>query len=110
MTDKFIIKYNNSLWALIVYCIALVVLIGLTYERGIVDAMVLFVTLYRLPLSVFLILYIVLIASAIYKRFRLERPLPKVLFSVTMKIGLATLPMLFLDNRMATILDYLNHR
>ena len=109
MTDELIVKYNRSLWALIFYYPALVVLVGLTYKQDVVGSMVIIVELYGLPLFAFLFIYTVIMANAVYKRFRHKREFQKILIPVTIKTTLATLPMFFFDNRLSVVLNYLNH-
>jgi hypothetical protein len=109
MNNKFIIKYNNSLWVLIFYYAALVVIVGRTYTQGLEDAVAIIFVLYGLPLSVFLVLYVVIMANAVYGRVRHQVELQRILIPVTIKAMLATFPLFFLDNRLANILYYLNH-
>ena len=102
-------KYNRYLSALIVYCISLFLLIGLTYKDDVEGAMFIFIELYGIPLAVFIIVYGVITANIIYHRFRHQQSLPKVLLSLSIKIILAASPVFTLDNRMASMLHVLNN-
>lgn len=110
MTDKLLVHFNKSLWFLLIYCITVILLIGLVYGRDVVDALVMFVKIYGIPLVAFLIFYVSFMGTTLFQRLIHQRPLPKVLLPVTIKIVIAILPMFLIDDRLASIFKYLNQR
>lgn len=95
MNNTLIIWYERSLLRMPVYFLVLIVIFAVT-SYGVDDAAVMLAFFYIVPLAVFLAFYVAILIATIYKRIRQQLSLSKRrLFSISAKVVLAALPMLF---------------
>lgn len=92
---------------LLLYFVALVLFFSRTHH-GVVDVMVMLVFFYGTPLGIFLVVYIAILAAAIYvlMKYAVSWDWWK-LISISARLAVATLPMFYLDEEMAKLLVYL---
>ena len=96
--------YNIAVIALTAYFIILFFALGLT-SRDVVGVMVHIVYFYGVPLSLFILFYLIIITTALIRYVRYKESFDSHLVYSTVMTAIAMLPMFFLDNRMATILS-----
>lgn len=107
ITAARIARYDRALNWFLTYCLVLFLLIAFQH-RSVVDAIAAIFFLYGIPLGLFLVGYCALFLSSIYTLIKYKRfgEWPHAI-RVSIKLAFATVPMFYLDERMARILTFL---
>lgn len=102
--EKAEIIFNKSIYILYLYYFLLIIIIGSNPSNDIVSDILMVAILYLIPLTVFIITYLLIMTMVLYRRIRKKVQFTITTIIISVKVVIAIVPTFYFDNNLARIL------